>query len=104
FLNRPVPFLTPRVPLRSRRMLVHERFVDQALRTPDHVAVADERGRRVEYRELRAASARLARRLCALGTRPDDRVAVCMERSVELVASMLGVLEAGGCYVPIEPT
>ncbi|MDF0607259.1 amino acid adenylation domain-containing protein, partial [Neisseriaceae bacterium TC5R-5] len=46
----------------------------------------------------------LAHRLIALGIRPDDRVAICVERSLEMVVGLLGILKAGGAYVPLDPS
>ena len=64
------------------------------------------RPRRRERHLRRAAGPRragLARRLCALGTGPDVRVAVCLEPSTDLLVALLGVLRAGGAYVPLDP-
>jgi non-ribosomal peptide synthetase component F len=59
-------------------------------------------GRRFSYRELDAQATRLARRLRALGVGPDARVAICCERSPELVVGVLGILKAGAAYVPLD--
>ncbi|MFJ3928565.1 amino acid adenylation domain-containing protein, partial [Streptomyces sp. NPDC090022] len=55
------------------------------------------------YRDLDTRARRLAHRLIAAGLRPEDRVALLMERSPDLVAAVLGVLKAGGAYVPLDP-
>jgi amino acid adenylation domain-containing protein len=81
---------------------VHEAVRQQAKLHPDKLALIDEAGHGIDYQELAGRSARLARRLRSLGVRPDDRVAVWMDRSVELIVSMLAILEAGGAYVPID--
>ncbi|MFJ4595851.1 amino acid adenylation domain-containing protein [Kitasatospora sp. NPDC088861] len=60
-------------------------------------------GRTLSYRELEARATGLARRLRALGVGPDDRVAVCLEQSPELAAALVGVLKAGGGYLPLDP-
>jgi amino acid adenylation domain-containing protein len=86
-----------------RGVLVHELFEAQVDRGPDAPAVVFE-GRSVGYGELEALSNRIAHRLRRLGVRREDRVAVCMLRSVELLATLLGVLKAGAAYVPIDPT
>ncbi|WP_275562196.1 non-ribosomal peptide synthetase, partial [Streptomyces sp. 5-6(2022)] len=77
-------------------------FEAQAARTPEAIAVvaADARW---SYAELDARANRLARHLTGLGVGPEVRVAVVMDRSVELVAVLLAVLKAGGAYVPIDP-
>ncbi len=55
------------------------------------------------YAELNARANRLAHHLRALGVRPDDRVAICVERSLEMVVGVLAILKAGGGYVPLDP-
>jgi len=81
---------------------VAARISSQAERTPDAVAVNDER-RSLSYRELALYSGRLARRLRRLGTGPGARVGIAMDRTVEMVVALLGVLEAGAAYVPLDP-
>ncbi|HUQ60533.1 amino acid adenylation domain-containing protein [Lentzea sp.] len=81
---------------------VTEAFRDQVARTPDAVAVSAGRDT-VTYAELDGWSDALAWRLAEAGVRPGDRVAVCLERSPELVVALLGVLKAGAAYVPVDP-
>src|SRR6185436_15974695 len=81
---------------------VHETFVQQAARTPERTAV-DGADRQLTYVELDRLSGRIAGRLRALGVGPEVRVAVCLRRSCDMVAALLGVLKAGGVYVPIDP-
>ncbi|TKC90315.1 amino acid adenylation domain-containing protein [Trinickia terrae] len=82
---------------------VHGLFEAQAARTPDATAVSHE-GRSLSYGELNACANRLAHRLIALvGVRPDARVAICVERSLEMVVGLLAILKAGGAYVPLDP-
>ncbi|HWS52578.1 MAG TPA: amino acid adenylation domain-containing protein, partial [Pyrinomonadaceae bacterium] len=85
-----------------RGRAAHELFVEQARRTPDAVAVACD-GERLTYRELDERSNRLARYLRALGVGPDFLVGLCMERSAGLLEAALGVLKAGGAYLPLDP-
>ncbi|MBR1141630.1 amino acid adenylation domain-containing protein, partial [Bradyrhizobium denitrificans] len=73
----------------------------QAGRTPDAVAVVHEE-RRLSYAELNTQANRLAHHLRKLGVRPDDRVAICIERSIELVAAELAILKCGAAYVPLD--
>ena len=77
-------------------------FEAQAARTPDAAAVRWN-GEATIYAELNAAANRLAHRLRALGVGPEVRVAICMERTPELIAALLAVHKAGGAYVPIDP-
>ena len=82
---------------------VHQLFEAQAARTPDAVAVvADEVA--LTYAELNARANRLAHHLRSLGVGPDARVAICLERGLELMVGVLAVLKAGGAYVPLDPT
>ncbi len=76
-------------------------FEAQALRRPDAPAVR-QAGMRLSYRELDDAANRLARRLQALGVAPDERVALCAERSPDAIVAMLAILKAGGAYLPID--
>jgi amino acid adenylation domain-containing protein len=73
-----------------------------ARRFPDRPAVRAG-GETATYGELRARVVRLARRLRRLGVGPEVRVGVSLERSLDLVVTLLAVLEAGGAYVPLDP-
>ena len=55
------------------------------------------------YAELNARANQLAHYLRELGVRPDERVAICVERELEMVVGLLGILKAGGAYVPLDP-
>jgi len=85
-----------------RERCIHELFAARAACTPDAVALSW-RGEPVTYAELERRSGRLADALRRRGVGPETRVGVCMERSPELVASLLAVLRAGGAYVPMDP-
>ena len=78
-----------------------QRFEEQADRTPDRVAVTF-RDRTLTYAELEERSNRLARLLRRMEVGPDRRVALCVERSLEMVVGILGILKAGGAYVPVD--
>jgi non-ribosomal peptide synthetase component F len=58
---------------------------------------------RVTYAGLAKRAAPLARRLRAAGVGPDQPVGICLERSTDLIAAMLAVVEAGGAYLPLDP-
>ena len=77
-------------------------FEAQVDRTPDAVALAY-RDQRVTYRELDQRANAVAAELHRLGVGPDDMVGVFVERSVEMVAGLLGILKAGAAYVPMDP-
>ena len=57
----------------------------------------------LSYRELNGRANRLAHYLRELGVGPDERVAICAERGLEMMVGLLGVLKAGGGYVPLDP-
>lgn len=77
---------------------LHEWFVAQAARTPDAIAVGQ-----MSYRELENRSRRLAQTLRSRGVGAETRVGLMLERSPDMVTAILGVLRAGGTYVPIDP-
>ena len=81
---------------------VHQLFEEQVERSPDAVAVVFEEDS-LSYAELNARANRLAHYLQELGVKPDDRVALCVDRSLEMVVALLAVLKAGGAYVPLDP-
>jgi amino acid adenylation domain-containing protein len=79
---------------------IHDAFNLQAARTPDAVAVFDGE-RSLTYAELQRLSSRLADKLRGRGVRPDVAVALAVDRSLEAIVGILGILNAGGAYVPI---
>jgi amino acid adenylation domain-containing protein len=85
------------------RRCLHEQFADQAAHRPDAIAVADAQAR-VSYGELDRRSNQLARELAGLGVGEGALVAICVDRSVDLLVAMLGVLRTGAAYVPVEPS
>ncbi|HZF13213.1 MAG TPA: condensation domain-containing protein, partial [Thermoanaerobaculia bacterium] len=81
---------------------LHQLVAAQAERTPGATALVCGEVR-LTYGALMDRSERLARHLVALGVGPEVRVGLCAERSPEMVAGLLGILAAGGVYVPIDP-
>jgi amino acid adenylation domain-containing protein len=82
---------------------IHDFFAEQVARTPDAVAVVflDQQW---TYRELDERAEMLARRLKSAGVGPGSFVAICLSRSLELMAALLAVFKAGGAYLPLDPT
>jgi amino acid adenylation domain-containing protein len=85
---------------RTGAKTITERFVAQATRTPDAVAVRVA-GQSITYAELDARANRLAHRLIGLGVGQETPVAMLMRRSADVIVASLGILKAGGYYVPI---
>ncbi|WP_167484024.1 amino acid adenylation domain-containing protein [Mesorhizobium tamadayense] len=81
---------------------IHELFEAQVQKAPEAVAVVHE-NERLGYGELNARANRLAHHLIALGVRPDQPVAICLERSLAMVVGVLAILKAGGAYLPLDP-
>jgi amino acid adenylation domain-containing protein len=82
---------------------LHQLFERQTARTPDATALVCG-GERLSYRELDTRANQLANQLNALGVGPETVVGLLFERSTELVVSLLGVLKAGGAYLPLDPS
>jgi amino acid adenylation domain-containing protein len=81
---------------------IQELFEEQAQRTPEAVALVFE-GVTIGYSALNARANCLAHHLISLGAGPEVLIAVCMERSIELIVALLGILKAGAAYVPMDP-
>ena len=81
---------------------VHELFEQQVKRTPDAVALVHGDQQRT-YDELNRAANQLARHLRNLGAGPDVLVGICLERSIDLLTGVYGILKAGAAYVPLDP-
>jgi amino acid adenylation domain-containing protein len=82
---------------------VHELFEAHAKAAPDAVAVVHGNVQ-VTYQDLNATANQIAHHLRSVGVGPDVRVGICARRGVPLLAAMLGVLKAGGAYLPLDPT
>ncbi|HKG20385.1 MAG TPA: amino acid adenylation domain-containing protein [Blastocatellia bacterium] len=92
----------------SRRELppdlcIHQLFEEQAARTPGAVALVF-KDEALTFGQLNRRANELAHYLTRLGVGPEVRVALCVDRSLDLLIGMLGILKAGGAYVPLDPT
>src|SRR6185295_12706480 len=83
--------------------LIHELFEEQVRTRPDAVAVVYE-STQLSYAELNRRANQVSHRLLREGVRPDDRVGLCVERSLEMMVGMLGILKSGAGYVPLDPS
>ncbi|SOE88505.1 non-ribosomal peptide synthase domain TIGR01720/amino acid adenylation domain-containing protein [Caballeronia arationis] len=91
----------------AQQEALHRQFERAAQATPEAVALEfiDATGavRHMRYAELDAHANRVAAALVAVGVKPDTAVALCVERSFEMVVALFGVLKAGAAYLPIDP-
>jgi surfactin family lipopeptide synthetase C len=81
---------------------IHILFEEQVEKSPDAIAVVYEK-QNLTYRELNNRANQLAHYLQSLGVKPEVRVGICVERSLEMVIGILAILKAGGAYVPLDP-
>src|SRR4029077_13633481 len=86
-----------------RDQTIHRLFEAQAQQTPEATALVFEHGA-ITYRELETRANRIARYLAHAGVQPGARVGVCLERSPELIVSLLAILKVGAAFVPIDPS
>ncbi|MCA6222761.1 non-ribosomal peptide synthetase, partial [Photorhabdus antumapuensis] len=84
-------------------LCIHQLFEQQVERAPEATALAYQE-QTLSYAELNACANRLAHQLIVQGVTPDQRVAICVERSPAMVVALLAVLKAGGAYVPLDLT
>ena len=81
---------------------IHQLFEAQALRSPSRVAVVCE-DQTLTYRELNEQANALAHHLLGLGAQPETVVGLCVERSIEMLVGILGILKTGAAYLPLDP-
>ena len=81
---------------------IQELFEEQAAKTPEKLAIVYD-NRRLTYRELNCQANQLAKVLIHNGVKPDELVGIMVDRSIAMIISILGVLKAGGAYLPIDP-
>ncbi|RQO65364.1 hypothetical protein DBR43_31505 [Pedobacter sp. KBW06] len=82
-------------------VLVHELFEKQVLQTPESIALVYE-GEELSYFELNRKAEQLARYLRTKGLKDNALVAICVDRSLEMMIGLLGILKAGSAYVPLD--
>nr|ALT22105.1 nonribosomal peptide synthetase [Anabaena sp. XPORK13A] len=81
---------------------LHELFAEQVKLTPNDIALVFE-NQRLTYQELEEKSNQLAHYLQGLGVQPEMLVGLCVERSLEMMIGLLGILKAGAAYLPLDP-
>ncbi|MEA5552827.1 amino acid adenylation domain-containing protein [Anabaena cylindrica UHCC 0172] len=86
----------------SQNQLIYQLFEEQVRKTPDAVAVVFE-NEQLTYQELNQRANQLANYLRRLGVRADKLVGLCLETSLARIVGLLGILKAGGVYLPLDP-
>lgn len=81
---------------------IHQLFEEQVLRTPDKTALVFG-NERLSYQELNSRANQVATYLQTLNVGAETLVGICVERSVEMIVGILGILKSGGAYVPLDP-
>nr|AEH57249.1 nonribosomal peptide synthetase (A-NMT) [Prochloron didemni P3-Solomon] len=84
-----------------REKYLHKLFEKQAAKTPEAIAVSTG-SRSITYKELNCKANRLANYLQVKGIKPEMKVGICLERTIEMVVGVLAILKAGGAYVPLD--
>ena len=82
-------------------LCIHQLFEQQVTRTPDALALVFDQ-QSLTYAQLNAQANRLAHYLIEQEIRPDDRIAICVQRSIAMVVALMAILKAGAAYVPLE--
>ncbi len=83
-------------------LCIHQLFEAQAQKTPDKIAIVFE-SQQFTYKELNEKANQLANYLKSLGVEAETRVGICLERSEKMLVGLLGILKAGGTYIPLDP-
>ena len=82
---------------------LNEFFADSVRLCPDYIAIEEPGKRTISYRDLDRLSDRLCNRLRRMGVQHGDRVGIYLHKSIDAVASILGILKSGAAYVPVDP-
>ncbi|MBP9714673.1 MAG: amino acid adenylation domain-containing protein, partial [Sterolibacterium sp.] len=91
----------PRLPVAAEATLV-SLFEAQVRGYPERIALRHV-AQQITYAALNRRANQLAHRLCARGVAPGQRVALCVERGIDMIVGLLGILKAGAAYVPLDP-
>jgi amino acid adenylation domain-containing protein len=86
----------------SEKLCIHHLFEQQVQYTPEAIAVVFQ-NRQLTYQELNAQANQLASYLRSLGVTAETLVGICIDRSLDMLVGLLGILKAGGVYIPLDP-
>ncbi|HTU34003.1 MAG TPA: amino acid adenylation domain-containing protein [Candidatus Acidoferrum sp.] len=92
----------PELDFPEKGACIHHLIETRATKAPGKIAI-DFEGHTITYRELNERANQLAHWLRSRGVGPEVLVAICVERSIEMIVALLGVLKSGGAYVPLDP-
>ena len=84
------------------KLCIHQLFEAQVEQTPDKIAIVFE-SQNFTYKELNGKANQLAHYLKSIGVEAETRVGICLERSEKMLVGLLGILKAGGTYIPLDP-
>ena len=84
------------------KLCIHQLFEIQANKTPEKIAVIFE-SQQFTYKQLNEKANQLANYLKSVGVEAETRVGICLERSEKMLVGLLGILKAGGTYIPLDP-
>ncbi|MFJ9465967.1 AMP-binding protein, partial [Viridibacillus arvi] len=87
----------------SKNKTIHQLFEEQVQKTPNNVAVRID-NKEITYKELNERANALAKTLIEKGVKPDSRIGIMLEPSIEMIVGNIAILKAGGAYVPIDPS
>ncbi len=88
----------------QKNKTIHQLFEEQAQKHPDNIAIVFE-GKQLTYAQLNAKANQLAKYLRSLAEiKPDTLIALCLDKSLEMIIGILGILKSGAAYVPIDPS
>ena len=83
-------------------LCIHQKFEQQVKKTPEAIALMGE-GYSLTYRQLNEEANRFAHHLLFLGVKTEDKVAICLDRSIEMIISIYAILKTGAAYLPLNP-
>ena len=85
----------------TQNLCIHNLFERQVLQQPEQVAIISQKGE-LTYEALNQQANQIAHHLQSLGAQPESLVGICVDRSIQMVAALMGILKAGCAYVPLD--
>ncbi len=82
---------------------IHKLFEEQVEKNPENIAITFN-NKSITYKELDEKANQIGNHLQSLGVQPDDIIGLCLDRSIDMITCLLGIIKSGGAYLPIDPT